>query len=70
MMSDHPLLEQKLDNLQQEFRIFRDNHFYHFERKVNEKLDALDITIKDKKMLIGIGATFVVVLIDLLSHLI
>ena len=68
-MTDHEDFELQLAQLQSEFRVFRDNHFYHFQRGVDSRFDKLEDMIKEKKLWLAMAATFVVVAIDFLSHI-
>ena len=68
-MEETNKLRLEVEALRSEFRIFRDNHFYHFERSVDNRFDKLEDTLKDRKLWLATGATFIIVLVDLLSHL-
>ena len=52
---DNDEIEVKLDALQNEFRVFRDNHFYHMVRNNDKAHDDIMDQLKDKKLWIAIG---------------
>ena len=60
-------LETQVDLLQAEFRIFRDNHFYHFQRDMNTRLDRLEEAIKDKRLWIALGVIVITGFINLVK---
>ena len=68
-MEETNKLRLEVEALRSEFRIFRDNHFYHFQRDTHKRFDTLEALIKDRKLWLATGATFIIVLVDLLSHL-
>lgn len=66
-MEETSKLRAEIDALRNEFRIFRDNHFYHMVRDNDQAHDDIMDQLKDKKLWLATGATLILVIINLVK---